>query len=215
LGSLPVRVDRRKYENLLTGAYADGWAGPILDIQVTPAACAQTPEIEFFAPHWLPQSKLTIQVRRGGKSQGASLEVALGANAHWSLPLEPGGGCHEIRIVPTFVSARSGHGDDQRELSAMLQRCSIVRADGEYIELFPEKAMSRTQLQVWDGGCSRIKRLSSIEQQWFLNGGPRLEQQSTDRDVPEFDGNAARLPGIQPLPSAWPSRRQRRGTRDA
>lgn len=48
-------------------------------------------------------------------------------------------GMLQSRIVPSFVPARSGHGDDQRELSAMLQRCGIVRADGEYVELFPNK----------------------------------------------------------------------------
>jgi hypothetical protein len=129
-----------KNENLLTGAYADGWAGPSLKMQIAPAASAQTLEIEFSAPEWLPQPKLTIQANRGGKPQGAPLEVARGANALWSLTLEPAGGCYEARISPTFVPARSGHGNDQRELSVMIQRCSILRADGKHIDLFPEKA---------------------------------------------------------------------------
>ena len=126
-------------ENLLTGVYADGWAGPVLNIQVTPAACAQTLEIELLAPERLPQSKLAIQARHGGKPQGASLEVAHGANARWSISLEPDGGHYEIRISPTFVPAQWGMGDDQRELSAIVRRCDIVRADGERIELFSGK----------------------------------------------------------------------------
>lgn len=132
-------VANEKHENLLTGAYADGWAGPSLNIQVAPAASAQTLEIEFSAPEWLPQPKLTVQASRGGKPQGVPFEVVRGANAVLSLPLEPSGGYYEIRIAPTFVPARSGLGEDQRELSAILQRCGIVRADGECIELFPEK----------------------------------------------------------------------------
>jgi glycosyltransferase involved in cell wall biosynthesis len=130
---------KEKRENLLTGTYPDGWAGPSLNIQVAPAACAQTLEIEFSAPEWLPQPRLTAQASRGGKPQGMPLELARGANAAWSLPLDPVGGYYEISIVPTFVPARSGYGDDQRELSAILHRCSIVPADGESIELFPVK----------------------------------------------------------------------------
>jgi soluble lytic murein transglycosylase-like protein len=128
-----------KHENSMTGAYADGWAGPALNIQVAPAASKQTLEIEFLAPEWLPQPRLTVQARRGGKPHGAPLEVARGGSAQWSLPLEAAGGYYEVTITPTFVPARSGHGDDQRELSVILQRCDIARADGERIALLPEQ----------------------------------------------------------------------------
>jgi glycosyltransferase involved in cell wall biosynthesis len=128
-----------KHENLLTGAYADGWVGHCLHIQVAPAANKQTLEIELSAPEWLPERRLTVQASSGEKKQGDSLVFKRGTNAVLSLPIESTGGCYEVRITPTFVPARSGHGDDQRELSAMLQRCSIVGADGEYDELFPEK----------------------------------------------------------------------------
>ena len=128
-----------KHENLLTGAYPDGWAGPSLNIQVAPAASAQTLEIEFSAPEWMAQPRLTVQASRGGKPQGVPLELARGASAAWSLPLEPAGGYYEIRIAPTFIPARSGLGEDQRELSVMLQRCVIVGENAACIELFPEK----------------------------------------------------------------------------
>lgn len=128
-----------KHENLLTGVYADGWAGPCLNIQVAPAASIQTLDIELSAPEWLSQPKLMVQTFSGGKLQGASFEVLRGTDAVLSLPMEHCGGYYEIRIAPTFVPALSGLGDDQRELSAILQRCGIARASGEYIELFPEK----------------------------------------------------------------------------
>ncbi len=128
-----------KHENLLTGAYVDGWAGPILNIQVAPSACEQTLEIEFSAPEWLPPPRLTVQASRGGKPQGVPLKIIRGASAVLSLPLETTGGYFQIQIVPTFVPARSGLGDDQRELSVMLQRCSIVRDNTDRIELFPEE----------------------------------------------------------------------------
>ena len=111
-----------KDENLLTGVYADGWAGPAAHIQVASATSAQTLEIEFFAPGWLPQPKFIVKASRDGKSQGAPIEIARGANVLWSLPLESVGGCYEVSIAPTFIPARAGYGDDQRELSVIVQR---------------------------------------------------------------------------------------------
>lgn len=126
-------------KNLLIGAYADGWVGSSLNIQISPGASARTLEIELFAPEWLPQPKFTVQTSQRGESQGIPLEIIRGTSALWSLPLKSGGGCYEIQISPIFVPAHSGHGDDQRELSVMLQRCGIMHANGECVELFPEK----------------------------------------------------------------------------
>ena len=132
-------LSNQKYENLLTGTYADGWAGPRMSIQVAPDASTQTLELEFSAPEWLPQLPITIQTTLRGNPQGDPLVLQRGTSAVLSLTLEPVGGCYEVMITPTFVPARSGHGDDQRELSVILQRCCIVRVDDKYIELFPEK----------------------------------------------------------------------------
>lgn len=132
----------RRYQNLLTGAHSDNWAGPCLSIQTAPAANARSLEFEFFAPPLLPQPLITIQACHNGKPYGLPLEIARGTSALWSLPVESAGGCYEIRISPTFVPARSGRGPDERELSAKLRRCHILSSDGESIELFPEKAFA-------------------------------------------------------------------------
>jgi hypothetical protein len=134
-----LALNHEKHENLMTGAYPDGWAGPSLNIQVAPAAIAQTVQIEFCAPDWLPQPRLSIRVSLGGNPRPILHEVVRGGNTALSLPLDPGGGCCEIKIAPTFVPARSGRGDDQRELTVLLERCCIVGADGRCIELFPDK----------------------------------------------------------------------------
>lgn len=128
-----------RHETLLTGVYSDGWVGPSLYLQVAPADSAQTIEIEVLAPEWLPQS-LTVIAERSGKKQGSTIVIRRGKSAVLSLPVESTGGSYEIKMGPTFVPARTGYGDDQRELSAMLQRCGITRADGECAALFPEKA---------------------------------------------------------------------------
>lgn len=130
-----------RHENLLTGVYSDGWVGPSLYLQVAPAKSAQTIEIEILAPEWLPQS-LTVIAERSGKKQGTTIVLGRGKSAVLSLPIESTGGSYEIKMAPTFVPARTGHGDDQRELSAMLQRCGITRFDGECAALFPEKAIA-------------------------------------------------------------------------
>ena len=132
-------LSNEKYENLMTGTYADGWAGPRMSIQVAPEASTQSLELEFSAPEWLPQSPITIQANLRGNPQGEPLVLQRGTSEVLSLALEPAGGYYEVVITPTFVPARSGHGDDQRELSVILQRCRIVCVDDKYVDLFPEK----------------------------------------------------------------------------
>ena len=132
-------VNNQKYDNLMSGAYPDGWVGSSLTVEVASTASAQTVQISFSAPGWLPQRKVAIQVSLGGKLQGSPHKVDRGANVALSLPVEPAGGCYELKISPTFVPARSRYGDDQRELSLMLQSCRILHADGEIIELFAGK----------------------------------------------------------------------------
>ena len=128
-----------KHENLLTGAYADGWIGRCITIQVAPSLTKQTLDLQFTAPEWLPQKCYTIQPIQGGKNQGSPVVFERGNNATLSLPVEASGGCFEIKIGPVFIPAHSGHGDDHRELSVILQKCAVVYADGNYDELFPEK----------------------------------------------------------------------------
>lgn len=128
-----------KCENLLTGNFADHWVGQSINVQVAAAAGARTLEIEFSAPEWLPQRSLTARASAGGKDFGISKVLKRGSSALMSLSIEPAGGCYEVRIGPTFVPARTGHGEDQRELSAILERCDIVCADGQCIQLLSDK----------------------------------------------------------------------------
>ena len=99
-------LTNEKHENLMTGAFADGWSGPILKIQIAPSKCAQTLEIEFLAPDWLPHPRLTVHTTKSGKKLGTPLFFNRGASAVLSLPLEPGGGFYEVKISPFFVPAK-------------------------------------------------------------------------------------------------------------
>lgn len=130
---------RGRHFNLLSGAYQDGWAGPAIHIQIAPSSRQRTLEIELAAPEWLPKASLHVKVHRDGGVTVAPLEIVRGASATWSIPLECVGGRYMLDISPTFIPARLGQGSDQRELSALLQRCGIVCGNGEYIELFPQK----------------------------------------------------------------------------
>lgn len=127
-----------KYDNHLAGVYADGWVGPCLSVQVAPAAMAQTLNLELFSPEWAPYSKSTVKPYYGGKLQGKPFEVLRGTKAVLSLPIEPRGGYYELRMTPTFVPALCHPSGDERELSVFLQRCGIVHANGERIDLFPD-----------------------------------------------------------------------------
>ena len=130
--------NEKQQENLLTGAYADGWVGPRLTMQAVAAKGLQTFEIDFSAPEWLPKPHITIQACRGGKPQGSPLVLDRGTKVTLSLPIDPKGTCYEFKISPTFVPARAGYGDDLRELTVLLHRCSIKFDEDDSIELFPE-----------------------------------------------------------------------------
>lgn len=129
-------LTHEKPENLLAGVYPDGWAGSQLNIQATPAESGQTLEIEFLAPKWLPQASIIVHATHDGEHVGVPLEIRRGASAVWSLPLDSIGGSYNVSISPAFIPAHSGNGEDERELSIMVERCGIARGNGEYIELF-------------------------------------------------------------------------------
>jgi hypothetical protein len=132
-------LDNRSLENVLTGAHSDGWIGTRLNLQVASAETAQTLEIEFSAPEWHPQRSLTVKATKDGQVASDPLVFDRGASAILALPVAPSGGHFEIRVGPTFVPSHWGIADDERELSAMLRRCSIVAGDSKRTELFPEK----------------------------------------------------------------------------
>jgi glycosyltransferase involved in cell wall biosynthesis len=129
-------LGNQKHENLLTGAYADGWVGPILNIQVAPTASVQRLEIELSAPEWLPHPKVIAKTSCRGKALGLSFVLTRGSNGVISLPVEPSGGYYEIRISPTFIPQRLGYGDDQRELAVMFKRCVIIDDSANCVEIF-------------------------------------------------------------------------------
>jgi glycosyltransferase involved in cell wall biosynthesis/SAM-dependent methyltransferase len=121
-----------RLENMLIGAYSDGWSGPRLTIQVAPDEAARTLEIEVAAPEWLPASELTVRF-----ADGRSFSLARGGRVSCSTAVDAAGGRYEAIITPTFVPAHLGPSEDQRELSAMLVRCSIISAAGRRVELVP------------------------------------------------------------------------------
>lgn len=121
--------------NMITGTYADGWTGPILSIQVAPAAGAQTLEIEFLAPEWLPHPKVIVKLSRIGKTFGLRIELSRGSSGVLSLPVEPTGGYYIVHISPTFSPANSGFGDDKRKLAVLFKRCVLIDASANCIEV--------------------------------------------------------------------------------
>ena len=125
-------------QNCLTGVHADGWAGPQLQVQIAPSTTGpRTLEIELSAPQWLPHAQITLQAHHNGKRQVGQSKFARGTDAVFSWPLAPAGGHFQFSITPFFVPAHTGQGDDQRELSVYLKRCSIRGSPSDSVELFP------------------------------------------------------------------------------
>ena len=78
---------------------------------------------------------------RGARSW-LNLEVIRGTKVVLALPVEPGVVLYKIHIIPTFVLACFGEREDERELSAILERCGIVCGDGGCVELYGPKVVS-------------------------------------------------------------------------
>lgn len=131
-----------RHENLIMGVTVDGWVGDSLKIQAAPLTGARSVEVQISAPEWLPRRSITVRAYREGRPEGAPFDLKRGTDAVMSLPIDGAGGHFELHFTPTFVPARCGLGDDQRELSALLQRCSIVAENSSRIELYPESTVA-------------------------------------------------------------------------
>lgn len=125
-------------ESGLIGAYADGWSGPVLNVQVAPTGAPQTMELRLTAPGWLPES-VGVSASLRGQPQGEPVTIERGGSGVFSLPVDPRGGCYQLKFEPSFVPAEAGVSPDVRELTALIETCSIVSATGERLELFARK----------------------------------------------------------------------------
>jgi hypothetical protein len=121
----------------LLGPHADGWAGPNLSLRIAPSELSRTLDIEITLPNWVPIPKVTMLVQQESDTKGI-VAALRGNHGTASIPLPPAGGHFEINANACFVPALAGFGDDQRELSAMLTKCTIKSSDGRDIVLFPE-----------------------------------------------------------------------------
>jgi hypothetical protein len=63
--------------------------------------------------------------------------VHRGETLLWSLPVTSGR--VRVKLSPGFVPAQLELGDDQRELSLMVQRCAVLHADGRREDLWGAK----------------------------------------------------------------------------
>jgi len=123
--------------NILLGAHADGWVGPNVKLQVAPSQQSRTLNLEIALPNWAPISRVTVLVQQHRDTKG---EVTVLRDHHGavSIQLPLAGGYFDINFTACFVPALTALGDDQRELSAMLTKCTIASFDGQSIVLFPE-----------------------------------------------------------------------------
>lgn len=126
-------------QDTLTGTYEDGWVGPVVNLQIAPSSSKQSLEMELFVPDWLPQPKIIVKALRNGIVQETPFEISRGKKGLLMLPLTTEGGLYEIRMEPTFIPAKAGYShSDQRELSLIVQRCSVIRK-GEAVQLIANR----------------------------------------------------------------------------
>jgi glycosyltransferase involved in cell wall biosynthesis len=127
--------------NILLGAHADGWVGPNVKLRVVPSRQSRTLSLEIALPNWAPISRVTMRVQQDRDTKG-EVTVLRGRHGAVSIQLPLAGGYFDINFSVCFVPALTALGDDQRELSAMLTKCTIASFDGQSIMLFPEKILT-------------------------------------------------------------------------
>jgi Glycosyl transferases group 1 len=127
--------------NILVGVHADGWVGPHLKLQIAPSEKSRTLDLEIALPHWAPISKVKMLVQQDGQTKG-EVTALRGHSGAGSILLPSCGGYFDINLTACFVPALAALGDDRRELSAMLTKCTIASFDGQSIVLFPEKILT-------------------------------------------------------------------------
>jgi FkbM family methyltransferase len=125
--------------DVLFGEHPDGWVGPHLRLQVAPSEQSRTLDLEIALPNWAPIPKVKMLVQQNGQTKG-EVTVLRGHSGTVSIPLPSGGGYFDINSNACFVPALTTRSNDQRELSAMLTKCSIAGLDGHNIVLFSQNA---------------------------------------------------------------------------
>jgi FkbM family methyltransferase len=124
----------------LFGAHPDGWVGPKLKLQAASSEQSRTLNLEIALPHWAPIPKVKMVVQQNGRTKG-EVTALRGHSGAVSVALPSGGGYFDINLNACFVPALTALGDDQRELSAMLTKCTIASFDGQSIVLFPQNVL--------------------------------------------------------------------------
>ena len=131
-------LTKEHHETIMTGVYADGWAGPVIKIQIAAATSTRSLEIEFSRPKWMPHRRFTFQVRKNGVTQGVPVIFNLGTNHRLAIPVSSGRDVYEVAISPTFLPALFNQSNDLRELSLIVEECTIMMNNGDCLKLFPE-----------------------------------------------------------------------------
>jgi glycosyltransferase involved in cell wall biosynthesis len=121
--------------DFLSGAYPDGWIGPTLHVHVAGAKAGRKLGIVLFVPPWLPHAWCVVRIHGGELRRVESRRVARGDSLSVELSVQEQGANFDFEVSPTLVPRAHGFGEDDRELSVMLQECVVIEADGSRASL--------------------------------------------------------------------------------
>lgn len=121
----------------LSGVFADGWAGRELFVDVVTEQRAAALELEVLVPGWIPHARLRLEATPCNGRRRRHVSVHRDKTCLWTLPVKTGR--LYLNLSPGFVPAQLGMGDDGRELTLMVRRCSVVHESGEREELWGAK----------------------------------------------------------------------------
>ncbi len=131
-------VNHYERRNQLTGVCVDGWATNLLGLELNVSSNSVI-KLELDAPEWLPQESVAIQFIESGKPLGKSDKLERGKTLIISKNINKNSKLCQFRIEPSFIPAKNNMGEDARELTVLVKRCSLVQNEsGNETILFPE-----------------------------------------------------------------------------
>jgi len=123
--------------DMLSGSYPDGWVGDVLHVTISRETRCTAVEFELCAPEWLPNSRTQVQcMAPDGRVSNHNIH-----RGHTKVITCPAHSDEDVQLTisPCFTPSECSESPDSRQLSLVLQHCTLVLNNGNRKQLYPEE----------------------------------------------------------------------------
>jgi glycosyltransferase involved in cell wall biosynthesis len=128
--------EARQFPDALHGVHPDGWAGQRVLVTYGPSMQARELELVLLSPEWSPlgQLQLSMRLSNDGQRGAGSRPMQRGKPVTLRQAIPRESGFIELTFDRAFQPARLGMNEDTRELTCLVQGCTL-RSATEMIDL--------------------------------------------------------------------------------